>query len=189
MIESSPAPENGEPIRIGISACLLGQEVRFDGGHKRNEFLVDMLGRFVEFVPVRPEVDLGLGVPRETLRLLRDGGETRLVANKSGVDHTAAMNAYARKRVAGLGGEQLSGYVLKKDSPSCGMERVRAYRATGMPARAQRRWPVRGRADAALSKSSYRGGGAPQRSATAREFRRAHLRLSPATDFFRGAIL
>jgi uncharacterized protein YbgA (DUF1722 family)/uncharacterized protein YbbK (DUF523 family) len=135
MIESSPAPENGEPIRIGISACLLGQEVRFDGGHKRNEFLVDMLGRFVEFVPVCPEVDLGLGVPRETLRLLRDGGETRLVANKSGVDHTAAMNAYARRRVAGLGGEQLSGYVLKKDSPSCGMERVRAYRATGMPAR------------------------------------------------------
>ena len=72
----TPTPADA-PIRIGISACLLGQEVRFDGGHKRSDFLVDIFGPFVEFVPVCPEVEIGLGVPRETLRLVRDGDEVR----------------------------------------------------------------------------------------------------------------
>jgi uncharacterized protein YbgA (DUF1722 family)/uncharacterized protein YbbK (DUF523 family) len=125
-----------EPIRIGVSACLLGARVRFDGGHKRNDFLVDTLGRFVEFVPVCPEMELGLGVPRETLRLVR-GATTRaarLIANQTGADHTDAMNSYAQRRVLALGGEELCGYVLKKDSPSCGMERVRVYGSGGRPA-------------------------------------------------------
>ncbi len=126
-----------EPIRIGVSSCLLGTKVRFDGGHKRNDFLVDTLGSFVEFVPVCPEVEIGLGVPRETLRLVRDGtGKAiRLVAKETAIDHTKAMNSYAERRVAVLGGEGLSGYVLKKDSPSCGMERVRVYGPSGMPTR------------------------------------------------------
>src|ERR1700722_14547842 len=115
------------PIRIGISACLLGKEVRFDGGHKRSDFLVDVLGPFVEFVPVCPEVEIGLGVPRETLRLVRDGGEIRLIGNKSGVDQTVAMRRYADRRTVALANDDLSGYVLKKDSPSCGMERVRLH--------------------------------------------------------------
>jgi uncharacterized protein YbbK (DUF523 family) len=71
-----------EPIKIGVSSCLLGEQVRFDGGHKRSDFLVDTLGGFVEFVPVCPEMEIGLGVPRETLRLIRDGnaaGIARLV--------------------------------------------------------------------------------------------------------------
>jgi uncharacterized protein YbgA (DUF1722 family)/uncharacterized protein YbbK (DUF523 family) len=123
------------PIRIGVSACLLGSEVRFDGGHKRNEFLVETLGRFVEFVPVCPEVEIGLGTPRESLRLERDGTGVRLIANKSRHDHTAAMNDYSARRTAALATEDLSGYVLKKDSPSCGMERVRVYGKSGMPAR------------------------------------------------------
>ncbi|MDO8430972.1 MAG: DUF523 and DUF1722 domain-containing protein [Candidatus Binatus sp.] len=123
------------PIRIGVSSCLLGNEVRYDGGHKRNEFLLNTLGDFVEFVPVCPEVEIGLGTPRETLRLVRDGGDVRLIGNDTGVDHTAAMNSFAAKRVASLARDQLSGYVLKKDSPSCGMERVRVYRPSGIRAR------------------------------------------------------
>jgi uncharacterized protein YbgA (DUF1722 family)/uncharacterized protein YbbK (DUF523 family) len=124
------------PIRIGVSACLLGQEVRFDGGHKRNDFLTGALGHFVEFVPVCPEVDIGLGVPRESLRLVRDGrGAVRMIANKSGADLTVTMRAYAERRAAALEHEDLSGYVLKKDSPGCGMERVRVYGQAGMPER------------------------------------------------------
>jgi len=123
------------PIRLGVSSCLLGARVRFDGGHKRSRFLVDTLGRFVEFVPVCPEVEIGLGVPRETLRLVRRGGEGRMVANETGIDHTQKMNAYADRRVAALGHEKLCGYVLKNNSASCGMEQVRVYRACGSPAR------------------------------------------------------
>jgi uncharacterized protein YbgA (DUF1722 family)/uncharacterized protein YbbK (DUF523 family) len=123
------------PLRIGISACLLGQEVRFDGGHKRSDFLVDVFGPFVEFVPVCPEVEIGLGVPRETLRLVRIGDETRLVGNKSGADQTAAMERYGEGRTRALANDDLSGYVLKKDSPSCGMERVRIYGGSGIPTR------------------------------------------------------
>ena len=123
-------------IRIGVSACLLGQEVRFDGGHKRNDFLTGTLGDFVEFVAVCPEVDIGLGIPRESLRLVRgDDGAVRMVANKSGADVTEAMNAYAERRATAFEREDLSGYVLKKDSPSCGMARVRIYGRAGMPMR------------------------------------------------------
>jgi len=127
-----------EPIKIGVSSCLLGEQVRFDGGHKRSDFLVDTLGSFVEFVPVCPEMEIGLGVPRETLRLVRDASAARparLVANQTGIDHTDKMNSYAQRRVVALGGEELSGYVLKKDSPSCGMERVRIYGSSGTPTR------------------------------------------------------
>lgn len=95
------ASADGVPIRIGISACLLGQAVRFDGGHKRSDFLVDVFGPFVEFVPVCPEVEIGLGVPRETLRLVRNGEETRLVENKSGADQTAAMRPLCGKPNSG----------------------------------------------------------------------------------------
>jgi uncharacterized protein YbgA (DUF1722 family)/uncharacterized protein YbbK (DUF523 family) len=135
MASIEPPHAGDAPIRIGISACLLGQEVRFDGGHKRSDFLVDIFGPFVEFVPVCPEVEIGLGVPRETLRLVRDGGEIRLFENKSGADQTDAMRRYSDRRTAELTNDDLSGYVLKKDSPSCGMERVRIYAVNGMLAR------------------------------------------------------
>ena len=133
--DDSIAKSGAPPLRVGISACLLGQQVRFDGGHKRDGFLVETLGQFVEFVPVCPELELGLGVPRETLRLERAGNEVRLVAPRSGIDHTASMRAFAAKRTAALGRDDLSGYVLKKNSPSCGMERVRVYAASGIPSR------------------------------------------------------
>ncbi len=120
------------PVRVGVSACLMGEAVRFDGGHKRNDFLADALGNFVEFVPVCPEVEIGLGVPRATLRLVREKSETRLLANDTGADHTQAMLRFAERRAVALAREDLSGYVLKKDSPSCGMERVRVYGADGI---------------------------------------------------------
>jgi uncharacterized protein YbgA (DUF1722 family)/uncharacterized protein YbbK (DUF523 family) len=120
-----------KPIRIGISACLLGQEVRFDGGHKRDPFLTDVLGQYAKWVPVCPEVEVGMGTPRETLRLVRAGPDVRMVTTRTGVDYTARMNVWAKRRVAALAREDLDGYVLKSDSPSCGMERVKVFRGRG----------------------------------------------------------
>jgi uncharacterized protein YbbK (DUF523 family) len=122
-------------IRIGISACLLGQEVRFDGGHKRDPFLADVLGPHVEWVAVCPEVELGMGTPREPLRLVaseRPAGPVRMIAVQSGVDQTDQMNEWAEKRVEKLSKQDLCGYVLKQDSPSCGLDRVKVYGTGGV---------------------------------------------------------
>jgi uncharacterized protein YbgA (DUF1722 family)/uncharacterized protein YbbK (DUF523 family) len=133
------ASNAGSRLKIGISACLLGQEVRFDGGHKRDQFLTDVLGRHVEWVPICPEVEMGLGTPRETLRLVRvaRGQGLRMIATRSGVDHTEGMNRWASRRLEALARDtpDLCGYVLKKDSPSCGMERVKTFISTGAPER------------------------------------------------------
>lgn len=118
-------------IRLGVSACLLGDEVRYDGGHKRNPFLTDVLGPFVEWVKVCPEVESGMGTPRESVRLVDRDGRLRMVTVKTGVDHTDAMTTYAEARVRQLAAEDLCGYVLKKDSPSCGMTRVKVYSGAG----------------------------------------------------------
>jgi len=126
------------PIRVGISACLLGEEVRFDGGHKRDSFLTDTVGRFVEWVPVCPEVECGFGTPRESMRLARRGRTIRLITNKSGQDVTGQLDRYAVRRVEALDAARLSGYVLKKDSPSCGLERVKVYDAHNLPTRTGR---------------------------------------------------
>jgi uncharacterized protein YbgA (DUF1722 family)/uncharacterized protein YbbK (DUF523 family) len=122
-------------LRIGVSSCLLGRKVRYDGQHKRDEFLTEVLDPFVEWVPVCPELELGLGVPREPIRLVGRAAAPRLVAERSGADHTAAMHAFADRRVAELAAEDLDGYVTKKDSPSCGMERVRVHDPGGGPPR------------------------------------------------------
>ena len=123
------------PLRLGISRCLLGDEVRFDGGHKRDNFLTDVLGRYVEWVPVCPEVEAGLGTPREAMRLVGDSQHPRLVTIKSGTDHTRAVERMSTHRVEELEELDLSGYVFKKDSPSCGVERVRIFKEHGMPGR------------------------------------------------------
>jgi uncharacterized protein YbbK (DUF523 family) len=87
------------PIKVGISACLLGDEVRYDGGHKRDTFLADTFGRFVEWVPVCPEVECGLGTPREAMRLVRVGNDVRMITVKTETDLTARMETFARRRL------------------------------------------------------------------------------------------
>jgi uncharacterized protein YbbK (DUF523 family)/uncharacterized protein YbgA (DUF1722 family) len=113
-------------ILIGVSACLLGEQVRYDGGHKRNAFLLEQLASYVRFVPVCPEVAIGLAVPREAIRLVRRGEEVRLLGS-AGVDHTDAMRRWATTVIGELRERGLSGFVLKKGSPSCGLERVRVW--------------------------------------------------------------
>jgi uncharacterized protein YbbK (DUF523 family)/uncharacterized protein YbgA (DUF1722 family) len=112
------------PLRLGISACLLGERVRYDGGHKRDPFLTDVLGKHVEWVPVCPEVEVGLGIPRPPIDLVRVGAEIRLVVGATGEDITETMRAYAAWRAKGLASLELDGYVLKSKSPSCGLARV-----------------------------------------------------------------
>jgi len=113
-------------VRLGISACLLGEEVRYDGGHKKDPFLTDLFGKYVEWVPVCPEVEMGLGVPRETMRLT-EAGSLRLTTKGSGVDHTPRFHSWAEKRLAALEEQRLCGFVFKRGSPSCGLERVKVY--------------------------------------------------------------
>ena len=124
-----------ESIRIGISSCLLGKRVRYDGGHKRDDFLVDTFGSYVTWVPVCPEVEIGLGTPRDPIRLEGSPGAPAMIIPRTGQDVTARMRAYARKRVEALAADELCGYVLKKNSPSCGMERVKVYDRHGSPSR------------------------------------------------------
>ena len=121
--------------RLGISACLLGQKVRYDGGHKRDYFLTETFGSYVEWVPVCPELEAGMGVPRESVRLVGSKDEPKMIAERSGKDWTAQMNRFAAKRAKTLRALELSGYIFKKDSPSCGVERVRLYTSKAIPNR------------------------------------------------------
>ena len=122
---------SAKAVRIGVSACLLGQEVRYDGGHKRDVFLTDVLARFVQWVPVCPEEDAGFGTPREAMRLERTGDEVRLVTAGTRRDVTAQLVMAADRRVKQLATLDLDGYVLKKDSPSCGLQGVKVYTGGG----------------------------------------------------------
>jgi uncharacterized protein YbbK (DUF523 family) len=119
------------PLRIAISACLLGQAVRWDGGHKRDEGLLDALGAEVEWVAVCPELELGMGVPREPIHLRRRAGALRLIGVASGRDWTAAMETYAARRSRELASLGLDGYVLKARSPSCGLRGLPVHDASG----------------------------------------------------------
>ena len=123
------------PLRIGVSQCLLGAEVRFDGGHKRDSFLTDVLDHYVHWVPVCPEVEAGFGTPRESMRLVGNQTRPRLITIKRARDLTSIMERFSERRVRELEGMDLSGYVFKKDSPSCGVERVRLYNPHGRPSR------------------------------------------------------
>ncbi len=111
--------------RVGASSCLLGEEVRFNGGHKRHRFLTDELGPHVDWVPYCPEVEIGLGTPREPIRLTADG---RLVNRAGTADHTQAMAALP------LPVPDLDGYVFKAKSPSCGIRAIPRYRDDGVAA-------------------------------------------------------
>lgn len=124
-----------EKIKIGISSCLLGNAVRYDGGHKLDRFLRDTLGQYVAYVPVCPEAECGMGIPREAMRLEGQADSPRLVTRQTRVDKTEMMVRWAQKRVAELEGENLCGFIFKSDSPSSGMERVKVYDEKGMPAK------------------------------------------------------
>jgi uncharacterized protein YbgA (DUF1722 family)/uncharacterized protein YbbK (DUF523 family) len=116
-------------IRIGISSCLLGNRVRFDGGHKEDTFITNTLGAYFEWVAICPEMEIGLGAPRPSLKLVGAAGEdAKLILTKTSRDLTSKMSAYAKQKVKALSRMDLSGFILKKNSPSCGMERVKVYR-------------------------------------------------------------
>ena len=124
--------EDFEIISIGVSSCLLGLEVRHDGSHKRNRFITDILSEHFDFVPFCPEMAIGLGTPRPAIRLIKKAGQVRLVDSKnSNNDYTELMQntsaAYSKQL------PDMSGYILKNKSPSCGMERVNLYNESGMP--------------------------------------------------------
>lgn len=122
------------PIRLGISSCLLGEQVRFDGGHKRDTFINEALGKFFEFIPACPEVAIGLGIPRPPIRLVGDPAAPRAVGVRDpDLDVSDALSNYGKRMGRELG--SLSGYIFKKGSPSCGMERVKVYQ-TGQPSKA-----------------------------------------------------
>ena len=121
-------------LRLGVSACLLGARVRFDGGHKRNRFIIEELGAHFEFVPFCPEVAIGMGTPRPSIRLVGEVQAPRAIASRNdGLDVTEALQEYSTTTARQLDG--FCGFVFKKDSPSCGMERVKVYGDTGMPQR------------------------------------------------------
>ena len=125
-------------IRIGVSSCLLGLPVRYDGGHKADPFIIETLGRYFSWVPVCPEVEIGLGTPRETLRLVGDAAAPTLIATVSGRNHTSTMQHFAVKRVTQLAALGLHGYILKRNSPSCGMMGVPVYDSSDTPRRSGR---------------------------------------------------
>ena len=116
-----------EPIRIGVSSCLLGAEVRYDGGHKLGHHISEVLGEFFEWVPVCPEVEIGLGVPRPPIRLVEGQASPRLVEPESGEDLTERMESFTRERLDELQEAGLDGFILKSRSPSCGIERVKVF--------------------------------------------------------------
>ena len=127
MLSSSRAP-----IKVGISACLLGEPVRFNGGHKESRLCSETLARPVEFVPVCPEVAIGLGTPRQPIRLVGDPDHPRAVGSvHAELDVTDALSAYGRQVATEL--HDICGFVLMQKSPSCGMERVKVYQANGHP--------------------------------------------------------
>lgn len=122
-----------EKIRLGVSACLLGQPVRYDGSHKHDRYLTDILGAYVDYVPVCPEVECGLGIPRESMHLEGDPQNPRLITTRTRRDVTDQMLRWAEKRLEELKAENLCGFIFKSNSPSSGMERVKIFDAKGMP--------------------------------------------------------
>lgn len=120
-----------QTIRLGVARCLLGENVRYNGGHKLDPYIASTLGRFVEFVPVCPEVECGMSVPREALRLVGDPAAPRLLTQKTKKDYTEQMQEWGRKRLELLDSQGICGYIFKSKSPSSGMGRVKVYSEDG----------------------------------------------------------
>ncbi|WP_419780651.1 YbgA family protein [Maridesulfovibrio sp.] len=122
---------DSEKVRLGIAKCLLGEKVRYDGSHKLDRYLRDVLGPYVEWVPVCPEMECGMGVPREAVRLVGDVDNPRLIGRNSGDDWTARMQEWGRKKLELLEKKNLCGYIFKHGSPSNAMGRMKVYNDDG----------------------------------------------------------
>ncbi len=120
-----------EKIRVGVSSCLLGNPVRYDGGHKHDRYITDILGSYFDFLPLCPEVECGLPIPRETMRLTGDIENPKLVTTRTGIDHTEQMQRFCNNKIEELETEDLCGFIFKKDSPSSGLYRVKVYGPSG----------------------------------------------------------
>lgn len=119
------------PVKIGISVCLMGEKVRYDAGHKKDSYLTDILGAYFEFVSVCPELEVGMGVPREPVRLVGLADSPRMLGNDTAEDWTVRMLKYSKHKIAGLKAENLSGFILKSNSPSCGIDHVKLFNKEG----------------------------------------------------------
>ena len=124
-----------DPIKIGISRCLMGDQVRYNGGHSHDRYLTDTLGQYVTYVPVCPEVECGMSIPRDAMRLVGDENAPRLITIKTGKDNTDQMLTWAKARCKELEKENLCGFIFKKNSPSSGLFRVKVYTEAGMPSK------------------------------------------------------
>jgi uncharacterized protein YbgA (DUF1722 family)/uncharacterized protein YbbK (DUF523 family) len=124
---------NMNRITLGISSCLLGNKVRYDGGHKLDHFLADTLGQYVDWVPVCPEAACGLPIPREAMHLVGDPEDPRLVTIRTNIDHTRRMKHWAKQRIDELEKDGLCGFVFKSRSPSSGLRGVKIYNDAGVP--------------------------------------------------------
>jgi uncharacterized protein YbbK (DUF523 family) len=124
-----------EKIKIGISSCLLGKNVRYDGGHKLDRYITDTLGKYFEWLSVCPEVEYGLSVPRESMRLVGDPEAPRLITGKTGIDHTEGMLKWTENKLREIEKEELCGFIFKSRSPSSGIAGVTVYTSAGMPSR------------------------------------------------------
>jgi uncharacterized protein YbgA (DUF1722 family)/uncharacterized protein YbbK (DUF523 family) len=129
--ENQGLPGAPPGITVGVSSCLLGQMVRYDGGHAQDRYILDTLATHFTLLPVCPEAEIGMGTPRETVRLVGDPAAPRMVGSRSETDWTAPMNTWSRRRVRELADHDLCGYIFKKNSPSCGVFRVKVYQAKG----------------------------------------------------------
>ncbi|MCL0044802.1 DUF523 and DUF1722 domain-containing protein [Nitrospinaceae bacterium] len=118
-------------IKIGVSSCLLGEEVRWNGGHKKDRYVQAALDNYFEYVPTCPEVDVGMGIPRETVALYGVLEDHKMISKKSQTDWTSKMNTYMKGRISTLGKNDLCGYIFKSKSPSCGIGRVPIYSKFG----------------------------------------------------------
>jgi len=120
-------------IKIGISSCLHGEKVRYDAGHQLDRYITDTLGQYFEWMPVCPEVEYGLPVPREPMRLVGDPDSPRLITIRTGIDHTEGMLKWAEQKLKELEKEELCGFIFKSRSPSSGIGGVKVYTLSGMP--------------------------------------------------------
>lgn len=125
-------------IKIGVSSCLIGEKVRWNGDHKQDRYVRQILGNYFEYIPVCPEMEVGMGVPRETVALYGTPEAPKMISKTSKIDWTERMNRYVKDRINKLAHDDLSGYIFKSKSPSCGIARVPVFSETD-PSKARHR--------------------------------------------------